>query len=131
MQNCLLCGHGVWYVGLFNADCTNSACTNYREPTPKPESTEYGTWAWAEDLQARGWQLEYREPTSFKRWYRLDVVLVKTSFSQPKTDFEFRLHQNHYAPRSEYRQGTEAWAADVGSKGYRVRQRGDEFEIIP
>lgn len=131
MANCLLCGSGVWYVGLFNADCTNAGCVNYREPPPQPVSTEYGTWGWAEDLQAKGWRLEYREPMQYRCWYSLDALLAKTSVIRPRSEFEFRLRQSHYAPKSDCKQGTEAWAEDMGKKGMRVRLRGDEYELIP
>lgn len=132
MPNCLLCGSGVWYVGLFNADCTNARCTNFREP-PRKEAAEpeYGSWAWADKLQTEGWRLEYREPARFLSWYSLDSTLARTTVSNDKNEYEFRLRQRLYAPKSDYDHGTKAWADDVVSKGCRVRQRGEEYEVIP
>ena len=124
MAKCLLCGAGVWYVGLVSADCENSGCTNYREPPQKKE--ECGTWAWAQKLQSEGWRLEFRQPNT--DWYLLTAQLES---GRARPEYEFRIDQEWYSPTSIYVRGTSSWARDVQGKGCRVRLNGDEYELMP
>jgi len=127
MQNCLLCGSGVWYVGLFNADCTNSGCTNFREPPGhQGQSSGYGSWDWAVNGQKVGWKLEFNRDGTGPVWHELYSTLQ----GEPRTDFEFRLNQAYYSPSSQYARGTKEWADDLRSRGFNVRRGRHEFEIM-
>jgi len=124
MAKCLLCGSGVWYVGLVSADCENAGCANYREP-PRKKGNEYGTWAWARRLQSEGWRLEWsREPGV---WHLLVRKLEETG----SDIFRFRIDQDWYSASSEFKRGTPQWATEMQFKGCRVRFNGDEYELIP
>ena len=125
MAKCLLCGAGVWYVGLVSADCENSGCANYREP-PRKKEKEYGSWAWAQKLQSEGWRLEWT-PQGYSVWKLLTTRLEEAE----KNGYRFRIDQDWYSPSSSFPRGTPHWATDVQVKGCRVRFNGEEYELIP
>lgn len=132
MPNCLLCGSGVWYVGLFNADCTNSACTNYREPPPKPkqQALTYGTWAWAKKHQQGGWQLEWKHRGD-RVWTRLTERLDEDPETAESEPYLYRLYQSWYECTSKHPHGSGAWALDQEAAGLKYHFNGDDYEIVP
>jgi hypothetical protein len=131
MANCLLCGAGVWYVGLFNADCTNAGCTNYREqPRVVEKKPEYGTWAWAKKMQRQGWKLEWRH-SSHKEWTALTERLDDDPETAESEPYAYRLNQEVYECKSKYPRGSGAWAIDQEISGGKYRFNGQEYEIIP
>lgn len=130
MPNCLLCGSGVWYVGLFNADCTNVACSNFREP-PRKEGAkpEYGSWAWAAKAHRDGWKIEFCRFEVSSVWHELISQLQETT--DREAEYEFRIHQELYSPGSQYKRGTREWRDDMIKKGCKVRVGREEYEIMP
>jgi hypothetical protein len=133
MPNCLLCGAGVWYIGLFNADCTNKACTNYREqPAPKKPSVTYGTWAWARKRQIEGWRLEWRISMEGDWiWEDLDERLDDDPPEAENEPYVYRVRQKYYEYRSSHPQGSVGWALDQQATGARTYFNGRGYEIVP
>jgi hypothetical protein len=130
MPNCLLCGSGVWYVGLFNADCTNTRCTNYRQPPPPTQAveSEYGSWNWAVTAQKEGWRIEFTRPRSGS-WHELTAQLGPTN--PGIGEYEFRINQECYSPKSQYKRGSKEWRDEMIRRGCKVRAGRDEYEVIP
>jgi len=130
MAKCLLCGAGVWYVGLVSADCENSGCANYREP-PRKKKENYGSWAWARKHQRIGWQLEWRDG-DVGDWTVLDEDLSNDQPEAENEPYVYRLRQDYYEVRSVYKRGSLDWACDQERLGgHRTHRTAKEYEIVP